>query len=70
VQPRPKTITVRLLATVRAVPEGVVASVAEAAHPRRGPLGGRYTLLRDGAVERPLLQKWTLEEWEVICGFR
>jgi hypothetical protein len=48
--------------------KGVAASVAEAAHPQRGPLWGRYTLLRDGKVERPLLQKWTLEEWEGICG--
>jgi hypothetical protein len=48
--------------------KGVVSPVAEAAHPQRGPLWGRYTLLRDGKVERPLLQKWTLEEWEGICG--
>jgi hypothetical protein len=43
--------------------QGVIAPVSEATHPQHGPLWGRYTLLWDGRIARPLLQKWTLEAW-------
>jgi len=47
--------------------KGVIATPQQAEHPEHGTLWGEYNLLRDGKVKRPLLQKWTLEEWRGLC---